>query len=327
VIVGIGAGSPPFFVNTGKAYLAGPYKGAPLSLLVVAPAVAGPIDLGTVATRTALHVDPETAQVTAVSDPLPSALQGIALDLRDIRVIVDRSEFMLNPTSCRQMAFAGQAFGEAGAVSPLREDFQVGGCRGLGFKPKLSLRLRGRTTRGGFPRLTAILSPRRGDANIGKATVVLPHSEFIAQEHFRTICTRVQFAADKCPSGSVYGHAKVFTPTLNAPLEGPVYLRSSTRELPDLVIALKGQLDVVAVGHIDSVKGRLRTAFETVPDVPVSKFVLQMKGGQKGLFVNSHNLCKAPVHAQANFVGHNGKSVNERPLLRADCKPSARKNP
>jgi len=38
VVVGAGAGSKPYYVS-GKAYLAGPYKGAPLSLAIVTPAV------------------------------------------------------------------------------------------------------------------------------------------------------------------------------------------------------------------------------------------------------------------------------------------------
>ena len=31
----------------------------------------------------------------------------------------------------------------------------------------------------------------------------------------------------------------------------------------------------------------IRTTFESVPDAPVTKFVLEMKGGKKGLLVNS----------------------------------------
>ena len=55
--VAAGAGTTPFHVQ-GAAYLAGPYKGAPLSLAVITPAVAGPFDLGTVVVRAALQREP-----------------------------------------------------------------------------------------------------------------------------------------------------------------------------------------------------------------------------------------------------------------------------
>ncbi len=84
----------------GKVYLAGPYKGAPLSLLVVIPAVSGPYDLGNVVVRAAINVDQTTAQVTTVSDPLPQIIEGIPLRTRAIRVNLDRPEFAINPTNC-----------------------------------------------------------------------------------------------------------------------------------------------------------------------------------------------------------------------------------
>ena len=148
----------------------------------------------------------------------------------------------------------------------------------------------------------------------------LPHSEFIEQEHINNPCTRVQFALNHCPLGSIYGIAKAFTPLLDEPLEGPVYLRSSNNLLPDLVVDLHGQVDVELVGRIDSVKGRIRTSFESVPDAPVTKFILQMQGGKKGLIVNSRNLCASKNRAAVQFTGQNGKRHDFRPVVKADCK-------
>ena len=112
----------------------------------------------------------------------------------------------------------------------------------------------------------------------------------------------MQFAAGAgngagCPPGSIYGHATAITPLLDEPLEGPVYLRSSSHNLPDLVVALHGLVDIDLAGRIDSVKGGIRNTFEAVPDAPVSKFVLEMQGGKKGLIVNSTNLCAKPPTA------------------------------
>jgi len=324
VTVGAGAGSNPLYVG-GKAYLAGPYKGAPLSMAIVTPAVAGPFDLGTVVVRTALKVDPETAQIRAVSDPIPTILQGVPLDIRQIAVNLDRPSFTLNPTSCNPMAVTGQVLSVFDQPSALNERFQVGGCAALGFAPKLAMHLKGGTQRGKYPALTATLKARAGDANIAKAVVSLPHSEFLAQEHIRTVCTRVQFAADACPAASVYGEATAWSPLLDKPLSGPVYLRSSPNPLPDLVADLNGQIRVSLVGRIDSVRGGIRNSFELVPDAPVSKFVLSMQGGKKGLLVNSRDLCKSVNKVDAEFAAQNGKAHAIEPVLTNSCKKKARK--
>jgi hypothetical protein len=324
VNIAAGAGSTPFQA-TGKAYLTGPYKGAPLSLAIITPAVAGPFDLGTVVVRNALRVDPESAVITAVSDEIPTILRGIPLDIRQIVVSVDRPGFILNPTSCDPMAVGGGFTSVFGTEALLTDRFQVGGCEALGFKPKLALALKGSTARGKYPALRAQLTARPGDANIARSVVTLPRSEFLAQEHIRTVCTRVQFAANACPPASVYGKATAWSPLLDAPLSGPVYLRSSSNKLPDLVADLNGQIRVALVGRIDSVRGGIRASFESVPDAPVSKFVLEMQGGKKGLLVNSRNLCKSVNKAEVEFSGQNGKSADSQPVLTNGCKKKARK--
>jgi hypothetical protein len=326
VDVAAGAGPSPYHVQ-GAAYLAGPYEGGPLSLVIVTPAVAGPFDLGAVVVRTALYVNPATAQITARSDPLPTMLEGIPLDVRSITVKMDRPEFTLNPTSCDPLAVGGQAISVTGQAASLASRFQVGSCERLPLKPKLSLHVFGKTNRNAKPRLRAVLTMKPGEANIARAQVNLPHSEFIEQNHIKTVCTRVQFAqgdghGSACPPGSVYGHATAFTPLLDQPLQGPVYLRSSSHKLPDLVAALNGQVDIELDGKVDSGPNEgIRNTFEVVPDAPVSKFVLEMKGGKKGLLVNSENLCspKAKTHAIAHFVGQNGKVYNPKPKVENDC--------
>ena len=312
-----GVGSALTYV-AGSLYLAGPYNGAPISAVAVVPAVAGPFDAGVVVTREALRIDPRTAEVTvdgSASDPIPHILKGIPLNVRDIRVDVDRPGFSLNPTSCRELSFAATLWGGGTVLHPagetpvsLSQRFQAAGCASLGFAPRLALRLQGGTRRGAHPALRAIVTPRPGDANFSRAIVTLPHSAFLDQAHIRTICTRVQFAAgaghgSQCPAAAVYGHAKAWSPLLDGPATGPVYLRSSNHNLPDLVVALKGPasapVDIELASRIDSVKGGIRSIFTAIPDLPVSRFVLAMQGGKKGLIVNSTNLCKRsePRHA------------------------------
>lgn len=324
--VGAGSGPTPVYVS-GHAYLAGPYKGAPLSLVAITPAVAGPFDLGAVVVRTALYVDPETAQGHAVSDPFPTILQGVPLDLRSVTLKLDRPDFTLNPTSCEPKTLTGAATALTGQSVALSSPFQVGGCDALRFKPKLAIRLKGGTKRSRYPALRAELTfPKGAGANIDRAQVTLPHSAFLEQGHIGTVCTRVQFAADQCPKASIYGKARAITPLLDQPVEGPVYLRSSNHELPDLVAALDGQIDVDLVGRIDTGKGGgIRNTFEAAPDAPVTKFVLSMFGGKKGLLVNSENICRKPQRAKVNFTAQNGKVSNTKPLIANDCKKAKKK--
>ena len=322
IIAGAGAGPTPFY-TAGNAYLAGPYKGAPVSIVAIVPAVAGPFDLGTVVSRIAIYIDPVSAEVRAVSDPLPRILDGVPVDLRSVALRADRPNFSLNPTSCAVKSFGGQTISTLGQAAPLFERFQVGGCKSLHFKPKMQVRLFGKVHRGAHPRLRAVLTAKPGGANIAKASFTFPRSEFIDQAHFRTICTRVQFAAKQCPAGSIYGHVKVLSPLVDYPLEGPAYLRSSSHELPDLVVALHGPpsqpIEIDADGRVDSVNGGLRVRFGGIPDAPVSKLIFSAQGAKKGLFQNSTNICKGTHRATLKLDAQSGKISDSRPKLLPQC--------
>jgi hypothetical protein len=328
VTVGAGAGPAPYYIQ-GSAYLTGPYKGAPLGLAVVTPAVAGAYDLGTVVVRAALHVNPANAQITAVSDNLPTILKGIPLDIRSIQVRLDKPNFTLNPTSCNALQFAGSLLSTLGQPASLLSRFQLGECVNLGFKPSLSLRLKGGTKRTASPALIADLKAREGDANIAKARVKLPVSAFLDNAHIGTVCTRVQFEAENCPADSVYGKAEATSPLLGYTVSGPVYLRSNPEhELPDLVAALKGPasqpIEVDLAGTTDSVKGALRNTFEAVPDVPVSTFHLELLGGSKGLIELSRNICAKKYRANVEMVAQNGRTSNSSPVVASSCKHKPR---
>ncbi|HEV7399753.1 MAG TPA: hypothetical protein VGN84_05730 [Solirubrobacterales bacterium] len=327
-----GTGSTPLILG-GKAYLAGPFKGAPLSLVAVTPASAGPFDLGTVVVRVALLINPETAQVHAVSDPIPDVYGGVKLDIRSIDFNVDRTKFMHNPTNCAAQATTGSLNGGGANPTdpavwssyPVNSPFQATACNKLGFKPKLHTRLFGgknTTTRGKHPKLRAILEAREGDANILRNAVALPHALFLDQGNIRTVCTRPQLASGTCPKAAIYGHAQAKSPLLGHALKGPVYLVSSDHELPDLLADLRGQVNIRVRGVISSKNGGIKTVFNNLPDVPVSKFILRMEGGsKKGLLVNSRNLCKGPLSSVMSMKGQNGKKIknNHLPLKVSGC--------
>jgi len=324
-----GPGPEPLWVpQLGKAeprvYLAGSHEGSPFSIVTVVPAQAGPFALGNVVVRSGLTLNPDTNRAVVKADPLPQFFEGVGLTYRRLHVVIDRPDFALNPTDCRPMQVESTVSSVQGAVAHPSSRFEVGGCKRLRFKPKLSLELKGGTERTDYPALTAVLKARKKDANLTRTSVALPHSEFLAQEHIATICTRKQFAAETCPKGSVYGSAVAYTPLLAKPLKGPVYLRSSDNPLPDLVAALGGELAVNLVGRIDSDKaGGIRTTFERIPDAPVTKFVLKMRGGEKSLLVNSTQLCRHRHRATVQITAQNGRRVSSTPAVKVKgCRPS-----
>jgi hypothetical protein len=322
VNVAAGAGPTPYWAQ-GKAYLAGPYKGAPLSLEIVTPAIAGPFDLGSVAVRTALSVEPFTAQIHAESDPLPRILHGIPLDVRTISLQMDRSEFTLNPTNCQAKTVAGSLTTFSGLGASLSAPFAVGGCKGLEFKPKLKISLKGATRRSGHPALKAVVTYPKGSgyANIASAQVGLPPSEFLDQGSIQTVCTQPQLKSNTCPKASIYGKATAYSPLLDKPLTGPVYLGTGFgHPLPDLVADLNGQVRVLVHGKVDTTKRHgLRNTFEAVPDAPVSKFVLEMQGGKKGLLENSTNICRGTHKAEVRLTAQNGKVDVYKAPINASC--------
>jgi hypothetical protein len=316
VITRSGSGDHPLELE-GATYLAGPYRGAALSLVTITPAMAGPFDLGTVVVRVALNVEPETAQIHAISDPIPDVFGGVKLDVRAIDLRLDRDKFMLNPTNCYYQETTGHINGggadpanpAAFSSYPVRDPFLADGCGSLGFKPKMKVQLFGPTKRAKNPRLKATLTARKGDANIGRVALRLPRALFLEQSHIGTVCTRPQLASHTCPKASVYGKAWAQTPLLDKKLQGKVYLVSSDNELPDLLVDLRGQVEIYLRGVISGKGGGLKTVFHETPDVPVSKFVLNMKGGDKSLLVNSENICKKKQRAFLNMRGWNNKKI------------------
>jgi hypothetical protein len=315
---GVG-GAPLWIPQPGKAptavYLAGPYRGAPYSIVSVVPAQAGPFDLGTVVNRSVIDVDPETALATVKTDPLPPILAGVPVLYRAVHVEINRPHFTLNPTSCAHKKIKATVVAVEGRTAEVADGFQASNCAKLAYKPKLKLSFKGSTKRTGNPAVTAVLTQKPHQANTSSATVILPPSEFIDNTHINNPCTRVQFHQGSCPKKSVLGHVEARTPLLDKPLRGPVYFRSNggERELPDIVADLHGPIHIVLVGFIDSIEkkgteiSRLRTRFANVPDAPVTKFKLNLFGGKRGLIENSSALCRGAHKAKIVFKGQNGR--------------------
>jgi hypothetical protein len=334
VTVGAGAGSNPFFITNGRAYLTGPYKGAPYGVAIDVPAVAGPFDLGLVTVRSALFVDKHDATVRIVSDPLPQILQGIPLDTRDVRVNVNKPNFFVNPTSCAVKTIGATVESVEGTRAAVSDRFQAADCAGLAFKPKLTLRVggRGHTARNRTTPLTATLTMPRGGANLRSARVMLPKAINARLTVIQDACTRAEFEADisKCDHARA-GTAKAVTPLLREPLTGNAYFVKNGHGIPDLFVALRGQIAFDLIGRITIVRNTFLTnTFDSAPDVPVRSFTLKLFGDPKNGSVGAAaNLCSAKSRrqkAQLDLVGHNGKVRHVKQALQVAGCPKAKKH-
>jgi hypothetical protein len=334
-------GATPVYVpQAGKAptaaYLAGPYKGAPYSVVVVVPAQAGPFDLGRVTVRAALYVDPVDGHATVVSDPLPTTLLGIPLDVQKINVTVDRPGFIANPTNCSPMK-VGAKVSSAKTSVDLQSPFQVGGCAALPLKPKLTLQLsgKGQTTDGKHPALAAHLTMGRGQSNLKKVKVTLPLSLALDPDNSQSdaLC---EFEVGRqtipnCPARSIVGTATATTPLLNVPVSGPVYFVKNVRTdpksgrqiktLPTLAVVLRGAgITLVVRASSEVVDNHLVTTFDNIPDAPVSDFKLSINGGSRSiLVVSGTDICKGNQVLTQVSTGQNGKVVNNDITIGTPC--------
>jgi hypothetical protein len=303
-------------------YFAGPFKGAPLSLVAITPALAGPYDYGTQVVRVALHVDPLTAQVKAISDTVPAIIGGVPIRMRSIQVNIDRPNFTINPTSCAAMSVNSQGIGDQGTIADFSSYFHAVNCRSLPFKPTMAIRQLGRrkeTHRTGNPRLQFDLRTRPGDANVKAITVTLSRAYAIDQTHLGNICSEKELAATECAGRQPMGEAFTATPLLDQPISGLAYAVSGSGGLPRLAFILNGQVKLVPRADTKTVDGRLTTTVPVVPDAPIGHFRLKLFGGKQDYLVNTRDVCRRTPVIDVDFVGQNDKTRSQKIKVKAPC--------
>jgi hypothetical protein len=301
--VSAGLGGDPFTVTGGKVFITEGYKGAPFGLSILNPAKAGPFDLGSVVVRAQVLIDPHTSALRIVSDPLPTILDGIPLQLQHVNVTVNRADgFTFNPTSCAKMAITGTLTSSQGATASVSSPFQVTNCAALGFKPAFKVSTSGKTSKANGAslnvKLTYPIMAQGSQANIASVKVDLPKQLPSRLTTLQKACTAAQFDRNPagCPAASIVGHARATTPLLPVPVEGPAYFVSHGGEaFPSLIIVLQGYgvtVDLVGTTFI-SKAGITSSTFKTVPDVPVGSFELNLPQGKFSALTANGNLCKA----------------------------------
>ena len=336
-LVGTGVGAVLAYVP-GKIYLAGPFDGAPFSLVSVTSAKVGPFDLGTVVLRFGLSINPYTAQVSVSptsSEPIPTIIDGIVTHVRDIRVYIDRQSFIINPTSCTPMAISSTLTASEGASATVSSPFQTASCANLKFAPKFSVSASpAKDTRLDGASLHVNLSypnaPQGTYANIARVKVELPKQLPSRLTTLRKACTAQQFEANPagCPSASKIGMAVVHTPILPVPLSGPaIFVSHGGEAFPSLTMVLQGDgvtIDLVGTTFI-SKAGVTSTTFKTVPDTPFSTFELTLPQGEFSALTALGNLCKQKLTMPTEFLAQNGAEIHEATKVSVTGCPRAKK--
>jgi len=325
-----GLGPEPFIESAGKVYITGPYAGAPFGLSIVTPAVAGPFNLGTVVVRSRIYIDPETAALTIVSDPLPTQLKGIPLQLKRIQVLIDRPNFQFNPTSCAPMAITGQISGDGGALVPVSSHFQVSECQRLPFSPVLSASTAGQASKeDGASFLVKITSPGFGQADIAKVFLTLPEALPSRLSTIQKACPSSIFAANPaaCNTESVIGHATIHTPVLRTPLVGPAYLVShGSASFPDVEFVLQGEgITLLLDGKTQIKNGITYSRFESAPDAPFTSFETELPAGPHSALTaylpkTPYDLCGSKLQMPTEITAQNGAVIDQStPIAVTGC--------
>jgi len=320
-----GAGPEPYRLS-GPVYFTEGHRGAPFGMVAVIRAVAGPFDLGTVVVRQAIYVDPEDASLTVVSDPLPQILEGVPIRLREVAVTLDRPRFVYNPTSCGDKGVGGRLTSAAGATVDRAATLAIAGCDRLGFAPKMRMALLGprQMAPSRHPGLRVTLTQPDGQANISGAVVKLPRSLALDPANAQAVCGFEAGLRAVCPKASRIGTAVAHSPALNRQLRGPVYFvqgiridpttGARIRTLPSLLAKLGGEIRLNLRGVTDVEGGRLVSTFGAIPDAPVSRFVMRLKGGRGGVLAATGRprICGRRQVSANRLAGHNGKVAPQR---------------
>ena len=316
VTTAVGPGPEPFWIGDGRAYLTGPYKGAPFGLSVVVPAVAGPFNLGEEIVRAAIYIDPHTSAVTVVSNPLPTMKDGIPFQVRTVNVNVNRSQFIFNATSCNPMAIGATLSSTQSTAAAVSSPYQATGCKNLAFKPTFTASTQAHTSKADGASLNVkITYPQGTYANIAKSLTELPTVLPSRLTTLQKACVDTVFEANPaaCPEGSVVGEAITHTPVLKQPLVGPAYLVShGGAAFPDLEIVLQGEgVEIILDGQTDIKNGVTKTTFNAVPDAPFETFELNLPEGPHSALAANVAPCSTALELPTVLTAQNGAVLKQ----------------
>jgi hypothetical protein len=249
-------------------------------------------------------------------------------------VLVNRPGFTFDPTNCSPQSLTGSISSDEGASSPVSVPFQVANCANLKFNPKFTVSTTAKTSKSLGASLTTTVTEPPGafgsQANISLVKVELPKQLPSRLTTLQKACLAAVFDANpaNCPSASVIGHAKVITPLLPVPLEGPaIFVSHGGEAFPSLTMVLQGYgvtVDLVGTTFIDK-HGITSTTVKTVPDAPFNTFSLTLPEGKFSALAANGSLCGQTLKMPNEFVGQNGTKITQSTTIEVTGCAKARK--
>jgi hypothetical protein len=325
--VAVGPGEDPYWLKGGRVYLTGSYDHQPFGLSIVDPTTAGPFTLkgnegfDKEVTRASIAVNPKTGALTITSEPLPTIIEGVPLDVRTIDVDINRSEFTFNPTNCEEMHVTSSITSTSGAIASPASRFEAANCAALPFKPSFSATTQGNSSDiGNGASLNVKVGQKAGEAAIRSVYLELPKKLPARLHTLQKACTEATFDANpaNCPTASDVGKAIAHTPVLPVPLEGPGYFVShGGAQYPELVFVLQGDgvtIDLAGETHINSKTKITSSTFGTVPDAPITSFEANLPEGPDSALagITPKGVCgSASLSMPTTIVGQNGAQVKQ----------------
>jgi hypothetical protein len=344
-IVSVGVGGEPFTVTGGKAYITGPYEGAPFGLSIVNPAKAGPFDLQEgrpVVVRAKVEVNPLTAALTVTTNTpeegfaIPTIIEGFPLQIQHVNVLVNRPGFSVNPSNCSKMEITGTIASAEGSSAAVSDPFQVTNCQALKFQPKFTVTTAAHASKTDGTSLVFRISYPPGamgsDSWFKAAKFDIPKQLPARLTTIQQACLAATFEANPaaCPKHSKIGEAIVHTQVLPVPLKGPVYFVSyGGAKFPDAIILLSGDnVNTRLVGEtfINGKTGVTSATFPANPDVPFESIEVTLPSGEYSEFganlpAKDHNdFCGQALKMPTAFQAQNGLEIHQQtPVTITGC--------
>jgi hypothetical protein len=237
--------------------------------------------------------------------------------------------FMRNPTSCKPATSTVEATSYGQTTVAKSASFTPTACDALAFEPHIegAVGARGQTARRAKPPVSTVITQGAEQAGQAAVTVLLPQIVSADLAQLARACPPDKVALRACPESGRIGTVEAATPLLAKPLTGSVYFAAKpVGQLPGLVIQLDDPIPLRLEGAVELSPTGIKTTFTGLPDVPLSRFALNLAGGTSGAFQLASDVCAAaPPTIAATFVAHSGKQTAEtRPLKVEGCTPPPR---
>lgn len=327
VVSTAGPGPEPLSLP-GGVFLTAPIDGAPAGMAVIADAKVGPLDFGKVVVLARVDVGTD-ASISMTFLDVPQRMEGIPLNLRGLRLSLDRPGFIFNASSCEPLQLRATLTSDTGAAAELTAPYQLTGCDRLPFGPKLTAAIDGNRASmapGGNPKLRVQLASDPGTANVRAAAITVPAGISVDITKLSTVCPLADYERGACAPASQIGTVTARTPLLNDPLTGVVrFVSVPGVPLPQLGIQVRGRISLDLTGKVAvDAQSRLVTTLDPVPDTPISSLEMTLGGKGTPLVVGKDLCANASNPVLAAFTSWAGPTVQTTTQLQtAGCTPTA----